>query len=247
VTEAAPVFEVVGASVRLGGSEVIHEVDFTLRSGEFVVLLGPNASGKTTLVKVLLGLVDLLRGRRVIFGRELESFKRWDLIGYVPQRMTAATGVPATVEEVVLSGRAGKVGFRSRFGAAHRAAAMQALELVDLSAAASARVDLLSGGQQQRVLIARALATHPAVLVMDEPVASVDMAHQESFAATLRQLHSMGTSILLVAHSLGAMAPLAQRAVVIERGVVIHDGPPDEAVVREHAHPHHPDHEPEPR
>jgi zinc transport system ATP-binding protein len=105
-------------------------------------------------------------------------------------------------------------------------------------------VETLSGGQQQRVLIARALVTDPAVLVMDEPVASVDLAHQESFAATLAQLHAAGTSILLVAHSLGAMEPLAQRAIVIERGVVIHDGAPGDALVRAHAHPHHPDHEP---
>jgi zinc transport system ATP-binding protein len=241
VDEAAPAFELIGGHVRLGTSHVLRGVDFALRQGEFVVLLGPNGSGKTTLVKALLGLTRVARGARRIFGRLAEDFRRWDLIGYVPQRMTAATGVPATVEEVVLSGRAGKVGLLGRYRADDRAAAQQALEMVDLAEVADARVEALSGGQQQRVLIARALATDPAVLVMDEPVASVDFAHQESFAKTLRELHDGGTSILLVAHTLGAMEPLAQRAVVLEGGLVVHDGSPGEAMLQEHAHPHHPD------
>jgi zinc transport system ATP-binding protein len=76
---------------------------------------------------------------------------------------------------------------------------------------------------------------------MDEPVASVDLAHQETFAMTLKELHQEGTSILLVAHTLGAMEPLAQRTVVLEGGVVVHDGPPAAALLQEHAHPHHPD------
>ena len=238
------VFDLREAWVRLGASDVLKDVDFALGSGEFAVLLGPNGSGKTTLVKALLGIVRLARGERAIFGQDPGQFRRWDLVGYVPQRATAASGVPATVEEVVLSGRAGKVGLLSRFGAADHDATGRALELVDLMPLAKARVETLSGGQQQRVLIARALVTDPAVLVMDEPVASVDLAHQETFALTLKQLHAAGTSILLVAHSLGAMEPLAERAIVIERGVVIHDGAPGDAVVRAHAHPHHPDHEP---
>jgi zinc transport system ATP-binding protein len=241
VDESAPAFEMTDGHVRLGTSHVLRGVDFALQQGEFVVLLGPNGSGKTTLVKALLGLTRVARGARRIFGRLAEDFRRWDLIGYVPQRMTAATGVPATVEEVVLSGRAAKVGLLRRYRASDRAAAHHALELVDLTDVAGDCVEALSGGQQQRVLIARALATDPAVLVMDEPVASVDLAHQETFAMTLKELHQRGTSILLVAHTLGAMEPLAQRAVVLEGGVIVHDGPPASALLQEHAHPHHPD------
>lgn len=242
--DPSSIFKVDGAWVRFGATEALRDVDFKLRRGEFVVLLGPNGSGKTTLVKALLGTVRLSKGRREIFGQDPDDFRRWDLVGYVPQRVTAAAGVPATVQEVVLSSRASKVGLLGRYGSADNDAVRRALELVELEALAKAPVETLSGGQQQRVLIARALATDPDVLVMDEPVASVDLAHQETFASTVRQLHEAGTSILLVAHSLGAMAPLAQRAVVIERGVVIHDGAPDDATVREHAHPHHADHEP---
>lgn len=240
MSDPGTVFETHDVSVRLGNNDVLRGVDFTLRRGEFVVLLGPNGSGKTTLVKALLGLVKTTRGTRSIFGEPAERFKHWDRIGYVPQRVTAAAAVPATIGEVVLSGRAARAGLWRPYGAVDREAAARAMELVDLLPLARTRVERLSGGQQQRVLIARALATDPDVLVMDEPVASVDLAHQETFAHTVGALNDAGASILLVAHSLGAMQPLSQRAVVLEAGKVIFDGPPDEAFVGEHAHPHHP-------
>jgi zinc transport system ATP-binding protein len=241
VTDLAPVFELHDAWVRLGATDVLKGVDFTLRRGEFVVLLGPNGSGKSTLVKTMLGAVPLSAGIRFIFGKTPDRFKRWDRVGYVPQRSTAASGVPATVDEVVLSGRAAKVGMLGRYGAQDRAEVARALEVVDLTRLMTSRVEALSGGQQQRVLIARALVTDPAVLVMDEPVASVDLAHQESLAATLERLNAAGTSILLVAHSLGAMERLVRRALVLEGGLVVHDGSPGEAVLVGHPHPHHPE------
>jgi zinc transport system ATP-binding protein len=241
VSDKDPILELRQAWVRLGGNEALRGIDFKIDRGEFVVLLGPNGSGKTTLVKAVLGLLELTKGESRAFGQPLHEFDRWDQIGYVPQRLTAATGIPATVEEVVLSGRIGKIGLLARFRPQDHEAVKRALDQVDLSEFSRREVDRLSGGQQQRVLIARALATDPAILVMDEPVASVDLAHQESFAATLAQLHASGTSILLVAHSLGAMQPLAQRAVVLERGVVVHDGVPSDVLTHEHEHPHHPD------
>ena len=232
-----PVLEVRGGYVRLGRSDVLRNVDFHVEPGEFVVLLGPNGSGKTTLVRCLVGLTRLTHGHSYAFGEPLDKLRRHDLIGYVPQRVSAAARVPATVEEVVLSGLAGKAGMFRPYDNDDREAVRRALELVDLADTASARVDVLSGGQQQRVLIARALALNPTVLVMDEPLASVDLGHQESLAAALSHLHDSGTSILLVAHSLGAMEPLADRAVVLEAGAVIYDGPTEKAPL--HAHSHH--------
>jgi zinc transport system ATP-binding protein len=242
VTDATAILELNQAWVRLGANDALRGVDFKIAPGEFVVLLGPNGSGKTTLVKALLGLLELTKGECRAFGRPLHEFEMWDQIGYVPQRLSASTGIPATVQEVVLSGRIGKIGLLSRFGREDQEAVERALDLVDLSEFGPREVDRLSGGQQQRVLIARALATDPAVLVMDEPVASVDLAHQESFADTLSELSAGGTSILLVAHSLGAMQELAQRAVVLEGGVVVHDGAPSGAFLHAHDHPHHPLH-----
>jgi zinc transport system ATP-binding protein len=231
-----------GADVLLGRQLVLHDIDFSVGAGEFVILLGNNGSGKTTLVKSLLGLIPLARGRVELFGEPLGAFKRRELIGYVPQRLTAASGVPATVMEVVISARARRSGWGRPYNADDRAAAMGALEAVDLVDLSDSPVGLLSGGQQQRVLIARALAVEPQVLVLDEPVASVDLAHQETFASTVRDLNRRGTSILLVAHALGAMEPLARRAVVLQGGHVVYDGPPEgQGRLEAHAHHHHPE------
>lgn len=238
MTDRSPALEMERVSVSLGHQEVLWEVDFSLHRGEFVVLLGANASGKTTLVKTLLSLIQPTDGYVRVFGEPADAFKQWERIGYVPQRVTAASGVPATVEEVVMSGRAARVGLFGRYGAGDRAAVAKTLELVDLAAVKSSPVSRLSGGQQQRVLIARALAAEPEVLVLDEPVASVDLAHQESFATTIEVLLNEGTTILMVAHSLGAVERLVRRAVVLERGRVIHDGAPVDLKLD---HAHHPE------
>lgn len=238
MSDASAVLELEGASVVLGHHQVLWDVSFRLSSGEFVVLLGANASGKTTMVKTLLGVIPLAGGAARAFGESLQDFDAWHRIGYVPQRVTAASGVPATVGEVVISGRSSRVGLLGRYRAADRAAVDRALELVDLGAVRDAPVVRLSGGQQQRVLIARALAAEPEVLVLDEPVASVDLAHQESFAQTIEVLLGAGTSVLMVAHSLGAVERLVRRAVVLDRGRIVHDGAP---VDLELEHAHHPE------
>jgi zinc transport system ATP-binding protein len=236
---AAP-FELRGGRVVLGVTVVLDEVDFRLDAGEFAVLLGGNGSGKTTLVRALLGLVPLARGEGRLFGRPLSRFTEWGRIGYVPQRFTAASGVPATVDEVVLSGRVARTRMFRRFTTGDRAAVKRALGIVGMSEIAHASVAELSGGQQQRTLIARALAAEPDVLVLDEPVAGVDLEHQESFATTLAELKAEGRSVLLVAHSLGVMEPLVDRSIVLQGGHITYDGPPLEHQVQPaHAH-HHP-------
>lgn len=238
MADRAAVLELDRVSVFLGHHQVLWDVNFRLDHDEFLVLLGANASGKTTLVKTLLGLIPPASGQAYLFGERVERFKSWKRIGYVPQRVTAAAGVPATVEEVLLSGRASRVGLLGRHGSTDRAAVDRTLELVDLVDAKHSPVARLSGGQQQRVLIGRALAAEPDVLVLDEPVASVDLAHQESFAATIETLLGQKKSILMVAHSLGAVARLVERAVVLERGRVVHDGAPVDLKLE---HAHHPD------
>lgn len=232
-----------GATASLGSRPVLRGIDLTVRRGEVVALLGANGSGKSTAVRAVVGQVPLTGGELDLFGTPRRRFRDWARIGYVPQRTTASGGVPATVREVVSSGRLA----RTRFGLmrrADRAAVDLALDLVGLGDRGGDSVDALSGGQHQRVLIARALAGEPELLIMDEPMAGVDLVSQDVLATTLREQVASGATVLLVLHELGPLEPLIDRAVVLRDGCVVHDGPPPRAVGQhalpghDHVHPH---------
>ncbi len=237
-----PVVDATGVRVRLGGSVILHHVDLSVGSGEVVALLGANGSGKSTLVRALVGALPAEAGRIELFGHRLGPQVPWQRIGYVPQRVSAASGVPATACEVVMSGTLHHRRLLRPRDARGRACA--ALATVGLEAAVDRPVRELSGGQQQRVLIARALVRVPDLLVLDEPVAGVDLPSQQVFAEVLGDLTARGATVLVVLHELGALAPLIQRAVVLRHGAVAHDGPPPRprpehaGPDHEHLHPH---------
>ncbi|MFC0599867.1 metal ABC transporter ATP-binding protein [Streptomyces palmae] len=245
-----PVISLSGGTASLGSRPVLRGVDLTVHRGEVVALLGANGSGKSTAVRAVVGQVPLTGGTLELFGTPHRRFRQWARIGYVPQRTTAASGVPATVREVVSAGRLA----RNRLAPPRRAdreAVRRALELVGLADRAQDSVNALSGGQHQRVLIARALAGEPELLIMDEPMAGVDLDSQRILADTLRGQVAQGATVLLVLHELGPLEPLIDRAVVLREGCVVHDGPPPEAVGQhalpghDHVHPHGP-HDAEP-
>ena len=221
----APVLALTGATVAYDGRVALAGVDLTVAPGEVVAVLGANGSGKSTLVKALVGLVPMT-GRLELFGEPVERFSDWPRIGYVPQRAGAATGVPATVREVVASGRLPRMRRLRPASRADREAVDRALDVVGLADRAGDAVGTLSGGQQQRVLIARALTCDPALLVLDEPTAGVDHASQEALATGLARLVGRGVAVLLVAHELGPLHPLVDRAVVLQAGRKVHDGAP---------------------
>ena len=231
--------EAVGLSVSFDARTVLHDVNLAVENGDFVVLLGGNGSGKTTLVRALLGLVPHREGSVTLLGTPIERFRDWKRIGYVPQRLALPTSMPATVGEVVLSGRISRAGLFRPYSKVDRQAAHQALEMADLADLSQQRVSRLSGGQQQRVLIARALATEPDVILLDEPVSHVDVRHQVQFASLLREAHSRGTTVVLVAHALGAMSGLATRAIVLDEGRISYDGLPEGAEFDDHDVHHH--------
>ncbi|TJZ55742.1 metal ABC transporter ATP-binding protein [Streptomyces piniterrae] len=242
-TQQQPVIDLRGATASLGARPVLRGVDLTVHAGEVVALLGANGSGKSTAVRSVIGQVPLSGGTLSLFGTEFRRFRDWARVGYVPQRTTASSGVPATVREVVMAGRLA----RTKLGIvrkADRAAVHRALALVGMADRAGDSVNALSGGQHQRVLIARALAGEPELLIMDEPMAGVDLASQEVLAGALRAQVAAGTTVLLVLHELGPLEPLIDRAVVLREGCVVHDGPPPEAVGQhalpghDHVHPH---------
>jgi zinc transport system ATP-binding protein len=219
------------ASISLQGRPVVRRVDLEVRAGEFVTLLGSNGSGKTTLVRAIVGLVGLESGSLELFGTPVSRFRQWHRLGYVPQRSTAQSGVPATVREVVSTGLLSStrhLGWPSR---ADRAAVAGAIDLVRLGDRARDSLARLSGGQQQRVMIARALAAKPDLLVLDEPTAGVDHSSQVVLAEIFAELVARGTTVLLVAHELGPLAPLVDRAVVLRDGRKVFEGSPAEAVL----------------
>lgn len=233
--------------VTLTGARIVQDVSLHLHPGEFVALLGANGSGKSTLVRTLVGALPPSAGRVRLFGADITDPRRvpWQRLGYVPQRSTATTGIPSTVTEVVGSGLLTGLGWRRPRQAREKIAA--ALAQVGLEHRAASPVATLSGGQQQRVLIARALVREPDLLVLDEPLAGVDLAHQEAFARTMAAVRASGRAVLVVLHETGPLAPLITRAVVLRHGRVVHDGAPprpapghDDAD-HEHLHDHAPD------
>ncbi|MFI9643784.1 metal ABC transporter ATP-binding protein [Micromonospora sp. NPDC051925] len=242
-----PVIQVTQASAGYDGRPVLREVSLTVTAGEVVAVLGANGSGKSTLIRTVLGLVPLGAGSVELFGVPQRRFRHWHRIGYVPQRLGAGSGVPATVREVVASGRLARRGVLRPPGRADRAAVDAALRAVGLADRAGDPVATLSGGQQQRTLIARALAGEPELLVLDEPTAGVDAASQEAFAGALGDFAGTGGTVLLVAHELGPLRPLISRAVVVHQGGVCHDGPVPEPAGHhaepdhDHVHPHGPE------
>jgi zinc transport system ATP-binding protein len=225
--------------VTIEGRPVLRGINLTVRTGEFIALMGANGSGKSTLVRALTGLRPLAGGRLELFGTPLEDFGDWQRIGFVPQRVGATSGVPASVWEVVASGRLTKRRLFHPLSRTDRAAIDDAIDVVGLGEKARDGVATLSGGQQQRALIARALAGEPELFFLDEPTAGVDLPNQYALADALARLKARGATVVLVAHELGPLEPLVDRAVVMRDGRVVHDGRP-----LAHAEVHTAHHEP---
>jgi zinc transport system ATP-binding protein len=219
------VLRVADAVVSYGaGRPALDRAGLQVAAGETVAVLGANGSGKSTLIRAALGLVPLTSGTVTLFGTPLHRFRDWKKIGYVPQRIGAGSGVPATVREVVAAGRLARRGLFRPSSPVDRDAVAAAITAAGLTEKAGDPVATLSGGQQQRTLIARALAGEPELLVLDEPTVGVDVASQQAFANGLRRFVAEGGTIVLVAHELGPLEPLVDRAVVLHHGEVVHDG-----------------------
>ena len=227
---SAPVLSLDEVGVVLGGRPIVRDVSFDVFPGQVVAVLGANGSGKSTLVKALVGLNPLSRGTVQLFGTPLERFQAWERVGYVPQRSNIAAGVPATVREVVGSGRIARRRPFWPMSRSDRATVTAAMAAVGLADRATHSVATLSGGQQQRVLVARTLAGDPSLLLLDEPNAGVDHASQAAIAATLGGRAEAGASIVVVLHELGPFAPLIDRVIALREGRVTYDGPPEELV-----------------
>jgi zinc transport system ATP-binding protein len=209
------------------GQPVLRGVDLRVEAGEFVAIAGPNGGGKTTLLRLALGLERPSRGRVLLFGEAAAAAGERARIGYLAQRTQLGVHAPATVREVVEAGRAPLRPF-GRLRADDRAAVEEALERVGIAHLARRPLLRLSGGQQQRAFIAKALAARPALLALDEPTAGVDVEAQEALGALLERLNrELGVTILYVSHVFGAVERFVQRLVLVRQRIVF-DGPPEE-------------------
>jgi len=210
-----------------GGPPALEGVSLSIEQGAFLGIAGPNGGGKTTLLRLALGLERPAAGEIRVFGRPAGA-RGATRIGYLAQRAQLASGTPVTVRELV---EAGRLAVRGPFGplrANDRAAVAHAIERVGLGDRADAPLRTLSGGMQQRAFIAKALATEPALLALDEPTTGVDAESQESLAQLLAELRSeLGVTILYVSHEFGAVEHVVSRLVLVRRRIVF-DGSPSE-------------------
>ncbi len=214
-----------GVGVRLGGREILRDVSFTIRPGEFTGLIGPNGAGKTTLLRVILGLQPVTRGSVLIDGVQWRGTGRWvgrdASIGYVPQKLAIEPDMPLRVKDVVSLGIDGhKFGIRlpSR---ARRELVADMLTAVGAQRYAGARVGELSGGEQQRVMIAHALISRPRLLLLDEPLANLDISSEQGIVSVLARLaRAEGIAVLLSAHDMNPLMPVMDRIVYVAAGRV---------------------------
>ncbi len=216
-------FEGVSFTYPGGLRPALEEVSFTVERGERLGILGPNGGGKSTLVKIALGLLAGFSGRVSVCGRTPDRARAAGLIGYVPQRCEAVLEFPVSVRQVVEMGAL--AGGRRR-GRAERERVEESLDLVGAGSFAEAPVGSISGGQLQRALIARALAAAPEILALDEPTVGIDAVGQQQFGELLQRLHeTRGLTILIVSHDLRAVAAACDRVACLARTLHFHDDP----------------------
>ncbi|MHC1586804.1 MAG: metal ABC transporter ATP-binding protein [Candidatus Hecatellaceae archaeon] len=198
----------------------LEDVNLRVEEGDFLAILGPNGGGKTTLLKVILGMVKPRKGCVKVFGLPPEKARR--LVGYLPQRSQVNPEIPLRVLDVVLMGKAGIRGLMKNYAREDVEEALEALRLMGMEKSAQRLFIELSGGEQQRVLIARALVSKPRLLLLDEPTVSVDVAGQTLFYKFLSELAGKLT-VILVTHDVTAVYPFVNKIACLNRRLYFHD------------------------
>lgn len=213
------VIEISDLSFSFDGFPVLEHVSLDVMRGEFLGLVGPNGGGKTTLLKLVLGLLVPSRGTVTVLGTTPERASR--RLGYVPQHVGFPRAYPVTVEETVMLGCLGSEGALFGWSRRERARAAEAMEETEIRELARRPIGALSGGQLQRVLVARALASEPEVLVLDEPTANIDLRMEENVFELLRRLNERMT-IVVVSHDIGFISRYVKRVACLNRTLMCH-------------------------
>jgi zinc transport system ATP-binding protein len=227
------VVQIENVSFNYGGEVVLSSVSMDVIRGDFLGIIGPNGSGKTTLMRILLGLLSPQDGTVSLFGTDIRSFRDWEKIGYVAQKATQFDmKIPMTVSELVGQGRVTKHGLFNLGTQADTTAILHALEAVGMSSSINSLITDLSGGQQQRVFIARALASEPELLILDEPTVGVDVQAQDEFYQLLSELHTHGfhgkpLTMIMISHDIDVIVNEVNKLVCLNKTLVYHGPPKD--------------------
>ena len=218
MSEPAPAIGLRDVRASYGGPPVLERVNLSVAARDFVAVIGPNGGGKTTLLRLALGLLHPEAGEVTVLGQPPERACR--RVGYVPQEAAHDAQFPATVDEVVLMGRLGRAPALGPYRQHDRDHAHKALDKVGLGDQLGRRFSALSGGQRQRALIARALAAEPELLLLDEPTASIDLAARAEFFELLETLNER-LAIVMVSHDLSLVSERVQSCVCVGHGEAV--------------------------
>lgn len=213
------------------GTTAIHDVAFSIPRGSITALVGINGSGKSTLFKAIMGFAPAQRGSIAILGLGRDAALKRNMVAYVPQAEEVDWTFPVLVEDVVMMGRYGHMGWLRRPGPKDHAMVADALARVGMTEFRKRQIGELSGGQRKRVFLARALAQEGQVILLDEPFTGVDVTTEEQIVALLGELRAEGRVMLVSTHNLGSVPEFCDRAILINRTVLV-SGPTDEVFTR---------------
>ncbi len=224
---ATNLIELKNVSFGYGDDLAVDTVSLSIHKGDYLGIIGPNGGGKSTLLKLMLGLLTPSKGAIFLYGTPLKHFKQWLKIGYVSQHVTHIDpNFPMTVEEVVSMGRYPSVGMFRMLSKHDKAIVKESLTHVSMYQYKDRLIGDLSGGQQQRVFIARALAGQPEIIVLDEPTVGVDVKTQQQFYTLLQKLNKeLGLTLVLVSHELDIVAHESTEIAYINKSLVYHGTP----------------------
>ena len=227
INSKVPIFDVKDLNFTVRGQDILSNISFEIFGSEYIAIIGPNGGGKTTLIRMLLGLDEPTTGEIKLFGKKLKDFKEWNKIGFVPQRAAQVDqNFPATALDIVKMGRTSKRGLFSKESIADKEAVNDAMTKMDILDLKDKMVGTLSGGQRQRVMIARALASSPEILILDEPNTGVDMVSQRNFYKLLSKLNKEeNITIVFITHDIGVIADDIGRLFTINQNAIICNDP----------------------
>ena len=212
------VIEIKGLCIRYNNISILKDIDLDIEEGAFLAIIGPNGAGKSTLIKAILGLIKGYKGQIRIMGRPLNSFKEWDMIGYVPQKAAHIDRIfPITAYEVVELGL--KRGIRGKDATKYINSALSKVGMEDYGCK---KVYNMSGGEQQKIFIAKAIVNNPRILFLDEPTTGVDIKAQDAFYELLKGLNTDGMTIVMVTHDIAIVNKYVRQVACLNNTLIFH-------------------------